>query len=143
MKIFTFSININASPETVWGILTDADKYVEWDPGMLSMKGTIAPGEQLEIRTKLAPHRVFRPTVTDFQPNRRMVWQSGMPLGLFRGERAFELQPLGNGQVQFYMREEFRGFLMPLIGRSIPDMNPTFAGFGAALKKRAESQPRE
>jgi hypothetical protein len=140
MKVFTSSININASPETVWDILTDAEKYLEWDPGMVSLKGKIAPGEQLEIKTRIAPNQVFKPTVTEFDPNRRMVWSSGMPLGLFKGERSFELQPLGNGQVQFYMREEFRGLLMPIIGRSIPDMHAIFQAFGSALKKRAEAQ---
>lgn len=139
MKVFTNSINIHASPERLWGILTDASRYEEWDPGIVSMKGTIAPGEQLEIRAKAAPDRVFKPTVTEFEPLRRMVWRSGLPLGLFSGERAFELQPLGNGQTQFYVREEFRGLLLPLIGRTIPDMHPIFTAFGAALKKRAES----
>jgi hypothetical protein len=139
MKIFTTSINIRASSETVWSILTDGERYPEWEPGTISFEGRVAPGERLEIHTTLAPHRTFRPTVTEVEPNRRMVWRSGMPLGLFEGERSFELQPLGNGQVQFYMREAFRGLLMPLIGRSIPDMHMPFAAFGAALKKRAEA----
>jgi hypothetical protein len=76
--------------------------------------------------------------VVEFEPNRKMVWRSGMPLGLFQGARTFTLESLGDKRVRFSMREEFTGLLSPMIGKSIPDLNPTFAAFSAALKKRAE-----
>ena len=41
--------------------------------------------------------------------------------------------------VEFSMREEFTGLLAPLIGKSIPDMQPTFDEFAGALKKAAEA----
>jgi hypothetical protein len=37
------------------------------------------------------------------------------------------------------MREEYRGLLAGLIGRSIPDLQPAFDEFAAALKREAES----
>jgi hypothetical protein len=38
------------------------------------------------------------------------------------------------------MRERFSGPLLPLIGRSIPDMGPSFDQFARGLKKRAERE---
>jgi len=35
--------------------------------------------------------------------------------------------------------DPYDGLLLPMIGKSIPDLNPVFAAFVAALKKRAES----
>jgi len=67
-----------------------------------------------------------------------MVWTGGMPLGLFKGERTFTLTPTADG-VRFAMREVYTGLLAPLIGRSIPDLQPAFDEFAAALKLRAES----
>jgi hypothetical protein len=61
-----------------------------------------------------------------------------MPLGLFQANRTFTVEPLDSNRVKFSMREEFSGPLLPLIGRSIPDLNPVFDTFAAALKKRAE-----
>jgi hypothetical protein len=61
-----------------------------------------------------------------------------MPLGLFVGERVFALTPKPNGIVEFSMRETFTGPLAPLIGRTLPDMQPTFDEFAAALKRVAE-----
>ncbi|KAB2904787.1 MAG: SRPBCC domain-containing protein [Anaerolineae bacterium] len=108
----------SGSPETIWGILTDASKYSEWDPGMIRLEGKIAPGEQITIYTKVSPDRAFKPTVTDYEPNRKMVWRSGMPMGLFQGARTFLLEPLADNSVKFTLREEFSGLMMPLKERA-------------------------
>ena len=139
MKEFSTSTEINAASETIWRILTDAAKYPEWDPGIASINGKIAPGEQLTLYTKVAPERAFKPTVIEFVPNRKMVWRSGMPLGLFHGSRTFTLEPLSGNRVRFTMREVYGGLMLGMIGKSIPDLNPVFAAFAAALKRRAES----
>ena len=139
MKAFETSIMIDASAEKVWNILTDASKYTEWDEGMISLDGTVAKGEKLTIKAKVSPDRAFTPTVTVFEPNRHMVWGSGMPLGLFKGERTFTLEPIGSNQTRFTMKEVFSGPMMALIGGTIPDMNPIFETFAKNLKARAEA----
>ena len=82
--------------------------------------------------------RAFPVTVSQFEPARRMIWKGGMPLGLFKGVRTFTLSPRTDGAVDFTMREEFSGLLAPLIGRAIPDLQPAFDEFAAALKREAE-----
>jgi hypothetical protein len=37
------------------------------------------------------------------------------------------------------MQERFTGLLAPLIGRSIPDLQPSFDAFAADLKRWAET----
>jgi hypothetical protein len=61
-----------------------------------------------------------------------------MPFGLFKGARTFTLTPRQNGDVEFSMREEYTGLLAPLIGRSIPDLQPAFDEFASDLKQAAE-----
>lgn len=137
--LFTTSTEINASSATVWDILTNGAQYIEWDANLISLAGTIAANEKLIIYTKLAPKRAFNVTVSEFQPNSKMVWSSGMPLGLFKGARMFLLDETSANHVKFTLTEEFSGLLLPLFGKSIPDMNPIFAEFCAALKARAEN----
>src|SRR5450432_1411105 len=127
MKQFTATTEINAAPETIWRIVTDAARYPEWDPGIIRIEGRIAPKEQLTISTKAAPERAFKPSVTEFEPNHRMVWRSGMPLGLFHGARTFLLEPLSGNRVRFTLTEVYGGLMLPMIGKSIPDLNPVFA----------------
>ncbi|MBI1881673.1 MAG: hypothetical protein HYR94_26140, partial [Chloroflexi bacterium] len=86
----------------------------------------------------LSPGRAFPVKVTEFVPGQKMTWASGMPLGLFKGERTFPLSPQSHGAAEFTVREVFSGPLLPLIGRSIPDLTSAFEQFAAGLKNRAE-----
>jgi hypothetical protein len=138
MKSFSAKTNIKASPETIWRILTDAPNYPAWDPGVDRIEGTIAPGEKITAYTKFSPNRAFPAKVTEFVPGQKMTWTGGMPLGLFKGVRTFTLTPKGDGSVDFFLREEFSGPLLPLIGRSIPDLTKNFEAFAAGLKAQAE-----
>lgn len=140
MKQFSATTTINASPETIWAILTNAPKYPEWDPTVDRIEGQIASGAKITAYTKLSPGRAFPVTVTEFKPDQKMVWASSMPLGLFKGARTFTLTPQGIGITRFELREVFSGLLLPLIGRTLPDLNNAFAQFATGLKQRAESK---
>ncbi len=138
MKSFATSTLIRATPEAVWAILSDGPRWVEWNPTVEKVVGSIAPGSKVTVFTKLSPGRAFPIRVTEFAPPRRMVWTGGMPLGLFRGVRTYTLTPKDGG-VEFSMHEVFSGLMAPLITRSIPDLQPSFDEFAAALKRRAEN----
>ena len=138
MKAYEASATIAADPETIWAILTDAADYPGWDSGVERIEGRIAPNETIKVFTDLSPGRAFPAKVTVFEPGRRMVWAGGMPLGLFTGVRTFTLTPQGDGTTEFRTREEFSGPLLPLIGRRMPDLQPSFDRFAAGLKRRAE-----
>lgn len=140
MTFFTASTNIKATPETIWAIITDAPHYPDWDPGVIRIDGDIAAGEKITAHAKISPNRAFPVKVVEFVPNQKMVWSSGMPLGLFKGERTFNLNPKGDGTIDFVLREEFTGLLAPMITKSIPDLTETFENFVAGLKAHAEAR---
>ena len=52
----------------------------------------------------------------------------------------FLLTPAATGEVEFSMREEYTGLLVPLIARSIPDLQPAFDEFARDLKRAAEAR---
>ena len=140
MKSFSVTTKIQAAPDTIWRILTDAPNYPNWNTTVDKVEGRIAPGESVTVRVKANPGRAFPVKVSEFVPPKKMVWSGGMPLGLFKGERTFTLTPQPGGTVEFSMREEFTGLLSPLISKSIPDLQPAFDEFAAALQKKAESR---
>jgi hypothetical protein len=139
MKVYSATTMIDASPETIWAILTDGARYPEWDPGAERVEGRIALGEKITAYTKLSPGRAFPVKITEFVPGQKMTWTGGMPLGLFKGERTFTLVPQSNGATEFMVREVFSGPLLALVGRSLPDLTAAFEQFAAGLKQRAES----
>lgn len=138
MKSFQVTTSIQATPERIWSLLTDAAGYPRWNTTVERVEGHIAARGRVTVHPKINPGRAFPVTVAEWEPPRRMVWQGGMPLGLFTGRRTFLLEP-GEAGVRFTMREEFSGLLSPLIGRSIPDMQPAFDRFARDLKRTAEA----
>jgi hypothetical protein len=132
------SSSIEADPDTIWAILIDAGAYPDWDNGVVRIDGDIAPGERVKLYSELDPKRGHAIKVVRFEPGRGMTWKGGMPLGLFTGIRTLELAPEGDGVTRFTMEERFSGPLLPLIGRSLPDLGPSFEKFATGLKRRAE-----
>ena len=140
MLAFESSADIAAAPEAVWAILADPGSWPEWDSGVAQVEGRAEKGSKLKLTTEADPGKAWPLKVAEVDPPRRMVFTGGMPLGLFKGERAYVLEPGGAG-TRFRMREQFTGPLAPLIGRSIPDLKPSFDQFAAGLKARAERSP--
>jgi hypothetical protein len=138
MKFYEATEIIEATPDRIWSILTDAPGYTKWGSGLIKLDGRVAPGEKLSIVNEANPGRAFPAKVVEFEPGRRMVWSGGMPLGLFKGVRTFTLTPDGSGKTKFQMREEYTGPMLPMIWKSMPDLGPSFKKFAAGLKQKAE-----
>ena len=139
MRYYEATSTIDASPEAVWAVLRDGAAWPTWDSGVDAVDGKIATGETIKIRSKAAPGRAFPVKVTRFEPPAHLRFSGGMPLGLFRGVRTYEVSPDADGHATFRMREEYTGPLLPLIWRSMPDLGPSFEQFARGLKQRVES----
>jgi hypothetical protein len=139
MRFYEATSTIAASPEAVWAVLSDGAGWPAWDSGVGAVEGRIALGETITIRPEAAPGRAFPVKVTRFEPPARMRFSGGMPLGLFRGVRTYEVTGGADGHTTFRMREEYTGPLVALIWRSMPDLGPSFQRFASGLKRRAES----
>lgn len=138
MKHYEASSKIDADPSAVWAILTDTPAYSQWDSGVLLLEGRVELGQKLKVTSEVNPKRAYPVKITQLEPGRTMAWTGGIPLGLMTGVRTFTLAP-EDGSTRFTVREEFTGPLLPLVWRTMPDMQPSFDKFAAALKRHAES----
>lgn len=141
MKELRTEIEINATPERVWNILTDTDKFPQWNPFIHRFKGKISEGETLEVFLGDSPTKgmTFRPTVLEVAPNRTFRWLGRLFIsGLFDGEHIFEIEPLGPARVRFIQREQFNGILVPLF--NFDSTRNGFERMNQALKARAEAK---
>jgi uncharacterized protein YndB with AHSA1/START domain len=73
VKAYDATSVIDASPATIWAILTDAPGYARWDSGVLRVAGQIAAGEKLKLVSEVSPERTFSLQVTEFRPGERMT----------------------------------------------------------------------
>ncbi len=139
-KGYHVSRRIDARADRVWGLLTDASGYRDWNRAVVSIEGTIALGNTISLVSIVNPKRVFTLKITDVARPNRLVWSDGMPLGLFKGERIYRLDEL-DGATEFSMTEQFSGLLAGLISRAIPDLTDSFNLFADSLKSAAEGNP--
>lgn len=138
MLSYEASIQINAPAEQIWKRITNAQDFQNWDPDVIRIEGEIEPNNKITVYSKVSPDRAFPVTVSEFTPNRKMVWSSGMPLGLFKGQRTFTLTESGD-QTTYHVIEEFSGLLLPIIGRTIPNLSEAFTRHAEALKVAVEN----
>jgi len=47
------AIDVAASPEMVWRVLTYFPDYPKWNPFLVSIQGSLAPGQRLKIQARL------------------------------------------------------------------------------------------
>jgi len=143
MKELHSQIEINASPEHVWAILTDFASYPQWNPFIRSISGELKVGERLDVRLEPPGGRgiTLRPTVLSAEPNRQLRWLGHLLVpGLFDAKHSLATQPLEEKRVRFIQSEMFKGVLVPLFARSLD--NNTLRGFeemNGALKEQAEA----
>jgi uncharacterized protein YndB with AHSA1/START domain len=137
---YSVTREIDAKPQVIWELLTRASGYPEWNPAVLGIEGEIAEGEKMRLTSIVDPDRQFKLTVSDVEAPRHMVSSDGMPLGLFRGTRSFDVVPRGDGTSEFRMEEVYTGLMAPLIPKSIPDMTESFDKVADGLKSAVESK---
>lgn len=136
-------IEIDAAPESVWHVLTDIDRYPDWNPFIVSSEGRVEVGEKLANRMQPPGGRAttFKPTVTVVEGSTTFEWlgRLGLP-GIFDGRHRFDLAPTEDGRTVVTQTEQFDGILVRILRTSLDAS--TMAGFeamNAALKARVEA----
>jgi hypothetical protein len=141
------TIEIDATPEQVWQVLTNFAAYPDWNPFITRASGTARPSERLHLRMEPPGGRgvTLRPTVLEADPGRRLRWLGHVLFpGLFDGDHSFTIEPLGDGRVRVIQQEQFRGILVPLAAKSLDRHTlPGLQQLNQALKRRAEQPQRE
>jgi hypothetical protein len=141
-------VDIEATPESVWQVLTDLPAYAEWNPFITRVEGTLAVGNRLSV--SVPPVNAFvaselRPTVVEVVPPRRLrLWsrldRMAVP-GLFDVELTMTLTEQDGG-VRLWQQDRFGGLLAALLFRFLNrDRLESFNAMNEALKQRAESIP--
>lgn len=135
-------IDINASAERVWNLLTDFASFPDWNPFIRSAIGEAEPGGRIEVNLHPPGGRSmkFRPTVIKAESNHELRWLGHLWLrGLFDGEHIFTIEPLGVNRVHFIQRELLRGLLVPVFSHSLEkNTKRGFEDMNHALKVKAE-----
>ena len=141
MRELSTSIEIYAPACHVWKILTDFEKYQEWNPFIRSITGEPKEGSRLKvfIQPPGSGGMTFRPIVLKAEQNRELRWLAHLFVpGLFDGEHRFVIEPIGENRVVFIQAERFKGLLVPVFWKFLESRTREgFNEMNEALKRLA------
>ena len=137
-------IEIAASAPAIWAILTDFERYPEWNPFVREIRGHFKVGGGLEVTLAQPGSKAMtvKPRLIAIEQNRRFGWLGRLLVPhLFDGEHWYEIESLGEGHCRFKHYERFTGILLPFLRGMLDNKTKScFEAMNRALKQRVESQ---
>ncbi len=136
-------VDIHASAQRVWQILTEFQDYPAWNPFITKIAGQTQEGENVRFWFTLpfGGSLPARATILNSLPEVELRWAGALPIpGLLRAEHYHVIEVLGINRVRFHQGEIFTGLL-------VAPFWPLFSARGVhlyeqsslALKQRAEA----
>ncbi len=141
MKRVEAIIQIAASPEQVWAVLTDFAKWSQWNRVMPGLEGELAEGNQVELKLALPGRRTSRqkPYLTRVVINQELRWYDQVfHPRIFASEHWFILNETHNG-CRVSHGEQFAGWLSVFMGsKTLKQTEQVFELMNRDLKQRVE-----
>lgn len=144
MREIQTDIEISASPDEVWSILSNINDWSDWSPIINQSSGDAAMGSALSI-TMIGKQEgkdgpTYNPVITTFDDSKSFRWRAKMMAGfVMTNDKVFELEETSTG-THLIHKELFSGMFVPLfwssVEKNVPDM---LNSMNAALKAKAES----
>jgi hypothetical protein len=112
MYEFGEETTIRGDIATVWGVVTDVDRWPSWDPHeqQARLDGPFAAGTTGWSKPNGGPGTTW--TLTDVVPRRRWASECALPGGKLAGVNVYE--PLGDGRIRCAKTIRVTGPLVPL-----------------------------
>lgn len=136
-------VTIEAPVETVWRVLTDFDRYGEWNPFTPHVKAELTMGGRVDMRVTMGAFLLKQTEIIcAIEPPTRLAWRTTIGARwLLHAVREQRLDVLGDATCRYATSDEFRGVLMPVvILLSGEFVRRGFNAVAVALKRRAESE---
>jgi len=133
------NLTIAASPQEVWAVLTDAPRYAEWNPFIVSMDGTLVEGGQLSNTMQPAngSAMTFKPKLLVVRADEELRWIGRLLMpGIFDGEHYFLLCEV-DGETLLTHGESFSGIGLWAI--DVSQFEADFVAMNEALAVRVSS----
>jgi hypothetical protein len=116
-------VGVPAPSTVIWDVLSDLDRWGEWNPLYPEISGLLRIALKLRIKETFpgAPPKVITPTVIDWVPNAQIIWGHAEVGGLVKRIRYIEIEQydetdtaciLSNGEI-------YDGLLGPRVAKPI------------------------
>lgn len=133
---------IQAPVARVWSILTDLEKYHEWNSFVPSMQSDFQVGSLLTMHVQMRGNlkTTSIETITAIEPEHLLSWETRSSAWFLRGERIQELAPIDTDTTEYFTCETFTGIFAPVLQLMYArDLQRGFDAVARDLKARAET----
>ena len=134
-------VEINAPAAHVYRVLTDFERYHEWNPFIPSIAGKPVLGEQLSLEVSLPEGNIYmlKPHITQLTESAELRWHGSylFPFWL-RAEHFFLVSERAERLTRFVQGGNFTGYSLRFAGNTLTLTARGFVYMNEALKKRAE-----
>jgi hypothetical protein len=134
------TIEIAATPERVWAVLTDFAGYPAWNPVFCEASGELAVGSHITLKT-IQPRNdrimTVKVKVVAARPAAELRWESRV-LGVSSSKRSFILSPDGH-RTQLTQTGSYQGLFTSFSAKVISRIRTNFDAINEAVKEQAEA----
>ncbi|WP_299363189.1 SRPBCC domain-containing protein [Winogradskyella sp.] len=134
-------IEIEASPEEVWEVLTDTDSYKKWAVFMVDVQGEIKDGNRITVIFQINPEKEKRNIIDhtiSVIDNEEFFWAEKGPGGISDNHH-FKVESVGNSKTRFIQSDELKGGITWLMGGNLSKMyGEGYQAFNRNLKTEVE-----
>lgn len=145
-SVRTDRIQINAPIDFVWEILTDIEKYGEWNPFTSRARTDFKIGSPVRLLVRMGPTKFkITETLCAFEKPRLLAWSRAFGTSwLLFAVREQHLEPTSSTSCGYHNVTLLSGLLSPIISLLFGGyMRRGFGDVGVGLKLRAETLYRE
>ncbi len=129
----------SATPERIWAILADVERWREWTPTVLSIEPLTAGGLRMGAKYRVTQPKL-RPTVyevTACVPNKAFTWMQRLPGGGLIADHRIAAKDEGSEvELSFRAKGWLAGLVSTLFSKTIREYVATEA---RSLKQKCES----
>ncbi len=137
-KAYSATVDIDATPDQIWDVVTDFASYKSWNPLLSNVEGNLTVGSSLRVETTFIP-MALPATVKIVRKPHHFEWEDHVPLGLLTPVFSVNLIPMTENRTRVVIAESFTGPLLPVAGGYLDgNMPPRYEAMAQALAKQVE-----
>ena len=139
-EMVSAAIEIAASPEHVWAVLSDLASYPQWHPVFTEASGQLTAGNRISLtstRQETGRSMTAKVKVLTAEPATELRWVSSV-LGFMTSERSFTLSRTSGGTL-LVQTGTYRGYFARFPPKTISRIQASFEAINEAIKQQAEA----
>jgi hypothetical protein len=133
-------LGVAAPAPVVWQVVSDLERWPDWNPLYLKAEGALRIGTQLTLTQALEgrPTVLIQPTIVDWVPDAQILWRLSQNRGFIQRLRYIEIDKLTDEACIFSNGEDWSGLLTPLIPADLKKaLRAGFTAFGEAVRDQS------